>query len=156
MVSVAAAGLALSLAGIIELPDLGSALADVSRRLGAWTYLLVAGLAFLETSAFVGLIAPGETALALGGVVAAQGEASLAPMIVIAWAGAAAGDLVSFRVGGRVGRSTLTTYGPRLGLTPPRLARVDAFFDAHGAKPILVGRFIGVVRATPHWDWRSS
>ena len=147
MVSVAAAGLALSLAGIIELPDLGSALADVSRRLGAWTYLLVAGLAFLETAAFVGLIAPGETALALGGVVAAQGEASLVPMIVIAWAGAAAGDLVSFRVGGRVGRSALTTYGPRLGLTPPRLARVDAFFDAHGAKAILVGRFIGVVRA---------
>ena len=37
-------------------------LIDLSNTLGAWTYLLVAGLAFLETGAFVGLIAPGETA----------------------------------------------------------------------------------------------
>src|SRR6266498_4680749 len=48
----AAAGLALSLTGVVDLPDLSSALAHLSRRLGAWTYLLVAGLAFLETAAF--------------------------------------------------------------------------------------------------------
>jgi hypothetical protein len=123
----AAAGLALSLTGVIELPDLSSVLEHLSRRLGAWTYLLVAGLAFLETAAFVGLIAPGETALALGGLVAAHGQVSLVPMIAIAWAGAAGGDLVSFTVGGRVGRSALTVYGPRLGFTPQRLARVAAF-----------------------------
>jgi membrane-associated protein len=143
----AAAALALSLTGVIPLPDLTTALARVSRRLGAWTYLLVAGFAFLETAAFVGLIAPGETALALGGVVAAQGHASLLAMIVIAWAGAAAGDLVSFGVGGRVGRSALRTYGPRLGLTNRRLARVDAFYAAYGPRAILVGRFIGIIRA---------
>ncbi|MEN3283786.1 MAG: hypothetical protein V7607_4926 [Solirubrobacteraceae bacterium] len=143
----AAAGLALSLTGVIQLPDLNSALARLSRGLGAWIYLLVAGLAFLETAAFVDLIAPGETALALGGVVAAQGHASLVAMIVIAWVGAAAGDLVSFSVGGRVGRSALTTYGARLGLTERRLARVDAFFAAYGPRAILVGRFIGIISA---------
>jgi membrane-associated protein len=68
-------------------------------------------------------------------------------MSVIAWVGAAAGDLVSFSVGGRVGRSALTTYGTRLGLTERRLARVDAFFAANGPRAILVGRFIGIVRA---------
>jgi membrane-associated protein len=143
----AAAGLALLFTGVIQLPDLSSALAHLSRRLGAWTYLLVAGFAFLETAAFVGLIAPGETALALGGVVAARGHASLVPMIVIAWAAAAAGDLVSFSVGSRVGRSVLTTYGPRLQLTQRRLARVDAFIAAYGPKAILVGRFVGFIRA---------
>jgi membrane protein DedA with SNARE-associated domain len=32
-------------------------------------------------------------------------------------------------------------------VTPPRLARVERFFDRHGAKAILVGRFVGIVRA---------
>jgi len=45
-------------------PDIASLLADLAATLGGWTYLLVAGLAFLETGAFVGLIAPGETAVA--------------------------------------------------------------------------------------------
>ena len=40
--------------------DLEQAIQDLSKGLGAWTYLLVGGLAFLETGAFVGLIAPGR------------------------------------------------------------------------------------------------
>jgi membrane protein DedA with SNARE-associated domain len=32
-------------------------------------------------------------------------------------------------------------------VTAPRLARVDGFFERHGAKAILVGRFVGIVRA---------
>ena len=38
-------------------------------------------------------------------------------------------------------------HGPRVGVTAPRLARVDAFFDRHGGKAILIGRFVGLVRA---------
>ena len=47
---------------------------DVAEALGRWTYLLVAALAFLETGAFVGLVAPGEFTVILGGVIAGQGE----------------------------------------------------------------------------------
>ena len=32
-------------------------------------------------------------------------------------------------------------------MTAPRLERVDTFFDRHGAKAILVGRFVGIIRA---------
>jgi membrane-associated protein len=107
----------------------------------------VGALAFLETGAFVGLVAPGETAIVLGGVVAAQGEIDLAAMLLIAWPAAALGDLASFVVGRRLGRRFLIARGPRLGVTAPRLERVDGFFDRHGPKAILVGRFIGIVRA---------
>ena len=51
-----------------------SCVEDAGETLGKWTYLLVGVLAFLETGAFVGLIAPGETALIVGGVVAGQGH----------------------------------------------------------------------------------
>ena len=134
-------------AGIVPVPDLEAALTRVSDSLGAWTYGLVAGMAFLETGAFVGLLAPGETAIVIGGVVAAQGRIELAVLIPLVWLAAAAGDLVSFALGKRLGRPFLVRRGPRFGMTPARLHRVESFFDRHGAKAILVGRFIGFVRA---------
>jgi membrane-associated protein len=144
---LAAAALAALSAGLVQAPDLEGALTDLSDTLGPWTYALVAALAFLETGAFVGLVAPGETAIVLGGVVAAQGRVSLPAMILIAWAAAALGDLASFALGKRLGRRFLLTRGPRLGVTAPRLERVEVFFERHGAKAILVGRFVGLVRA---------
>jgi membrane-associated protein len=144
---LAAAALAALTAGLVQPPDLQGALTDLSDTLGPWTYALVAALAFLETGAFVGLIAPGETAIVLGGVVAAQGEISLPVMLALAWAAAALGDLTSFVLGRRLGRRFLLARGPRFGITAPRLERVEVFFDRHGAKAVLVGRFIGLVRA---------
>ena len=144
---IGAAAFAAVTAGLVELPDLEHALTELSETLGAWTYGLVAALAFLETGAFVGLVAPGETAVVLGGVVAAQGEISLELMLLIVWPAAALGDLVSFLLGRRLGRRFLTSHGPRLGVSAPRLQRVEEFFDRHGPKAILVGRFVGIVRA---------
>jgi membrane-associated protein len=144
---LAALGFALTTAGVIPMPDLEAALTDLSDTLGTWTYALVAGLAFLETGAFVGLVAPGETAVVLGGVVAANGEVELALMLVLVWVAAALGDFASFVLGRRLGRRFLVAKGPRFGVTAPRLTRVERFFDKHGPKAILVGRFVGIVRA---------
>jgi membrane protein DedA with SNARE-associated domain len=144
---VAAAAFVAVTAGLVELPDLEAVLRDLSDTLGPWTYALVGGLAFLETGAFVGLIAPGETAIVLGGVVAAQGDVDLGAMLLIAWVAAALGDLVSFGLGKRLGRPFLIARGPRVGVTAARLERVEGFFERHGPKAILVGRFVGLVRA---------
>jgi membrane-associated protein len=144
---IAAAAFAVVVGGLVQPPDLEALLADVAETLGSWTYALVAGLAFLETGAFVGLVAPGETAIALGGVVAAQGEISLGLILPLAWLAAALGDLASFGLGRRLGRRFLLARGPRLGVTPGRLERVEDFFENHGPKAILLGRFIGIVRA---------
>ena len=70
---VAVAALVYGL-GLVHLPNLEHLLIDIGTRLGKWTYLLVGALAFFETGAFIGLIAPGETALLLGGLVAGQGQ----------------------------------------------------------------------------------
>jgi membrane-associated protein len=80
-------------------------------------------------------------------VVAAEGDVNIVAMVLIAWAAAAAGDLASFILGKRLGRRFLIARGPRLGVTAPRLERVEEFFDRHGPKAILAGRFIGIVRA---------
>jgi membrane protein DedA with SNARE-associated domain len=143
----AAALVAVVQSGLVPAPDLDGVLTDLSDSLGAWTYVLVGALAFLETGAFVGLIAPGETAVVLGGVVAAEGGVHLIPMLAITWAAAAMGDLASFALGRRLGRRFLVEHGARIGVTAPRLERVEGFFSRHGGKAILIGRFIGLVRA---------
>jgi membrane-associated protein len=133
--------------GVVPTPDVAGMLTDLADALGTWSYALVAGLAFLETGAFVGLLVPGEMAIVLGGVVAAQGDVSLPAILALAWVAAALGDLASFTIGRRLGRPFLNRHGARVGVTAPRLERVERFTERHGGKAILVGRFVGLVRA---------
>jgi membrane-associated protein len=145
--AVAAAATLLVAVGVVPLPDLDGPLEDASRTLGAWAYPAVAGFALLETGAFVGLLVPGETAVVVGGVVAERGGVELLPLIGFVWVAAVGGDFVSFLLGRRMGRRFLERHGPRFQLGPERLARVDRFYDRHGGKAVLLGRFTGLVRA---------
>jgi membrane protein DedA with SNARE-associated domain/membrane-associated phospholipid phosphatase len=132
-----------------QLPDfsLEEVIKDLSEGLGSWTYLLVAVLAFLETGAFVGLVAPGEFTVMLGGAVAGQGVISLPLIIAITWLSAFLGDTVSFLLGAKLGRGFLVRHGPRFQITEPRLKQVEDYFARYGGRTILIGRFIGIVRA---------
>ena len=132
-----------------DLPHLNleKAIQDLSQGLGAWTYLLVGALAFLETGAFVGLIAPGEFTVMLGGAVAGQGDISLPVILAITWLCAFAGDSVSFMLGARLGRGFLVKHGKRFRISEARLEQVEDYFSRYGGRTILIGRFIGLVRA---------
>jgi undecaprenyl-diphosphatase len=127
--------------------DLDKLIEDLSGSLGAWTYLLVGALAFLETGAFIGLIAPGEFTVLLGGAVAANGDISLPVIIAVTWLAAFSGDSVSFLLGARLGREFLVRHGERFRITPERLKMVEGYFARYGGRTILIGRFIGLVRA---------
>jgi membrane protein DedA with SNARE-associated domain/membrane-associated phospholipid phosphatase len=127
--------------------DLEQLLSDVSRALGDWTYVLVGVFAFLETGAFVGLVAPGETVVMLGGAVAGQGETSIVLTIAIVWFCAWAGDSASFMLGHRLGKDFVLRHGRMLRVTEERFAQVEGYFQRYGGRTILVGRFIGLVRA---------
>lgn len=127
--------------------DAEQLLEDISSALGKWTYLLVSVFAFLETGAFVGLVAPGETMVVLGGAVAGQGETSIYLTIALVWLGAFGGDSASFWLGRKLGRGFVIKHGPRFRITPERFEQVESYFDRHGGKTILIGRFVGIVRA---------
>ncbi len=131
------------------LPDVDAqeVLEDVSSSLGAWTYLIVGVFAFLETGAFVGLVAPGETVVVIAGAVAGQGATSVVLTIGIVWLAAFLGDTCSFLLGEKLGRDWVIRHGPKLRITPERFAQVETYFASHGGKTILIGRFIGLIRA---------
>jgi membrane protein DedA with SNARE-associated domain len=140
------AGLVVSGTGVIHLPSAQVMIRDGARALGPFTYVLVGALAYLETAGGVGLIAPGEIAVILGGVSAGQGELSLPGLIALVWACALAGDVTSYALGRRLGREFLTRHGAAVGVSEQRLTHVERFFADHGGKTIVVGRFIGLVR----------
>jgi membrane protein DedA with SNARE-associated domain len=148
ILALAALALVVYATGALSaLPDPKEAIGDIARALGPWTYVLVGVMAFLETGAFVGLVAPGETVVIAGGVIAGQGEIDLLPLIGLVWVCAVLGDTTSFYIGRRLGRRFLEQHGPRVKITHARLEQVEGYFDRHGGKTILIGRFIGLVRA---------
>ncbi len=146
--AVAAMALVVALGtGAIAVPDAAGALADASSSIGPLAYVFVPLLALLETGAFIGLLVPGETAVIIGGVVAAQGDLALPLLIAVVWAGALGGDVISFLVGRRLGRGFLDAHGERLHISRAQRERTERFFERHGGKAILLGRFVGVLRA---------
>jgi undecaprenyl-diphosphatase len=111
--------------------------------------------ALLETAAFAGLAVPGETAVVLGGVVAFQGRIPVAAMCAAAALGAIVGDSIGFYVGRRLGSRLL---GGRLGAMMGR-GRIESTMNrirAGGIRAVILGRFVGVLRAVMPFAAGSS
>ena len=83
----------------------------------------------------------------LAGAVAGQGATSVVLTIGIVWLSAFLGDTASYFLGVKLGRGFILKHGPKLRITQERFAQVESYFDRHGGKTILIGRFIGLVRA---------
>ena len=147
---------AVVVALVIPSPNLEAIAGDIGARLGAYTYAVVGLLALLETGAGIGLVAPGELAVVVGGVTAGQGHTSLPLLIAVVWACALTGDLISYWLGRRLGRTFLLRHGHLVRLTPDRVAQVERFLGRHGGKTIIVGRFIGLVRSVAPFVAGSS
>jgi undecaprenyl-diphosphatase len=140
--------LAVYASGVLSsLPDAKKVIEDLAEALGQGTYALVGLLAFLETGAFVGLVAPGEFTVIIGGVIAGQGTIDIVPLIGLTWICCIAGDSTSFLIGRKLGRKFLERHGPKVKITHERLEQVEGYFERHGGKTILIGRFVGLVRA---------
>ena len=129
------------------LPEGEGAVEDAGDALGAWTYPFMGAMAFLETSIPpVTLVFPGEWAVMLGGAMAGEGQIRIVPLIVLVWACSAAGDSVTFALGRRLGRPFLLSRGRRIGVTEPRLAKLDAWLDRYGPPAVCLGRLVPLAR----------
>ncbi|MFK3983429.1 DedA family protein [Micromonospora sp. NPDC050397] len=122
-------------------------LSDIVSGLSGWPLLVLVGaLAFGECAAFVGLILPGETALLIGGALAATGRTNIAALVIVAAVCAVIGDSVGYEIGRRVG---MPLRRSRLGrwIGEERWQRAERFIDRHGPAAVMLGRWVGVLRA---------
>ena len=110
--------------------------------------ILAYGTIFLislsESLALVGLIVPGTVIMFGVGAVVATGNLDLKPVLLLAAAGAVAGDGISYWLG-RHYQEDLRRMWP-FSRYPGMLKKGEVFFTRHGGKSILFGRFVGPVR----------
>jgi membrane-associated protein len=108
--------------------------------LSGWTALaLLFVLPALEAPAFLGLVFPGELALLLGGVLAAQDRVPLPAALAVGTAGALAGDSTGYWIGRRWGPRLLASrLGRRVG--PRRLGRVEGLLLRGGGGTMFLAR----------------
>lgn len=115
--------------------------------LGHWVYLVIFLAAFLESSAFMGLLVPGESVVVVAGFLASQGTLELGDCLWVIALGAVLGDSVGYGLGKIIGRGYFEKHHKLLLLKEKHIQKVDGYFRRHGGKTIFFGRFIGLLRA---------
>jgi membrane-associated protein len=107
--------------------------------------LLVFLLPALEASVFLGFVFPGETAVVLGGVLAAQHRFPVGLAAAAAALGAVLGDSAGYAIGRRFGEPLLARVPQRV-LSTRQRRRVVEFLKRRGAFGVVIGRFTTVLR----------
>jgi undecaprenyl-diphosphatase len=110
-------------------------------------YATLLVVTFLETSAFLGLIAPGETVIVLCGFYAYRGV--LDPWAVggVSIAGAILGDQVGYLLGRTYGHSLIRRFGKYVLFDLKRMRATERYYEKHGGKTVFIGRFTSLLRS---------
>lgn len=102
-------------------------------------------IALIEAVAVIGVVIPAVPLLFVLCVLAAHAEVSLISLFAAGIAGAMLGDWISYAMG-RGFKMRVHTVWP-FSRYPDWLERSEAFVESHGGKSIILGRFIGPLRA---------
>jgi membrane-associated protein len=102
-------------------------------------------IVFAESGLFVGFFLPGDSLLFTAGLFAAEGTLNLPLILVGCFVAAVAGDQVGYWFGKRVGPSLFRRPDSRL-FKQEYVERAQHFFARHGAKTIVLARFVPIVR----------
>jgi membrane-associated protein len=108
-------------------------------------YLVLVAIVFTETGLLVGFFLPGDSLLITAGLVAATGALDVWKLVILLSAAAIVGDSVGYAIGVRAG-PRLFTRGKSLLFNPRHVERTRAFYARHGAKTIVIARFVPIVR----------
>src|SRR6266516_3671873 len=108
-------------------------------------YGLLFAIVFAETGLLVGFFLPGDSLLFTAGVVAGTGALDIWWLNVLLSAAAVGGDSVGYAIGRRLGPRVFSRQKSLL-FNPAHVERTRRFYDRHGAKTIVIARFVPIVR----------
>ena len=108
-------------------------------------YAILVGIVFTETGLLVGFFLPGDSLLVTAGLVAAAGGLNIWWVNSLLIVAAIVGDSVGYAIGARLG-PRLFTREQSLLFNPRHVERTRRFYECHGAKTIVIARFVPIIR----------
>ena len=117
---------------------------EIHHLIATYGYWAVGGSITLESA---GIPVPAETILIAAAVTAGTTHhLNIGGVITAAAAGAFVGCMVGYLIGREFGYRLLLRYGPRFGISEPRIKLGQFLFLRHGGKVVFFGRFVSVLR----------
>ncbi len=108
-------------------------------------YGLLVAIVFTETGLLVGFFLPGDSLLITAGLLAAAGVLNIWWLHVLLIVAAITGDSMGYAIGARIGPRLFTREKSRL-FNPRHVQRTREFYARHGAKTIVIARFVPIIR----------
>jgi len=122
------------------MPDIAH---HLTRLLQLYTYPVLLLLVLLES---LGIPLPGEIALVTASAYASNGHISIYIVILLAAIGASVGGVLGYWIGIKGGLPLVVRYGGYVGVRKSHMDRAHAYFERNGARTVLFGRFIALLR----------
>jgi membrane-associated protein len=145
-------GIATQATQAIQAVDVMHALIDFLHRLRdlpgliQWAgYLGLTVIVFTETGLFFGFFLPGDSLLVTAGLLASQGLLNVYTLGLLLNVAAVAGDNTNYWIGRFTG-PRLFSREDSLFFKKKYLHEAHAFYERHGAKTIVLARFMPIVR----------
>jgi len=107
--------------------------------------LLIGGIIFAESGLLIGFFLPGDTLLFTAGFFASQGKLPLAGVLAVIFLGAIIGDNLGYTIGKKTGPKLFSKKDGII-FRQDHILRAEKFYEKHGAKTVMIARWVPVVR----------
>jgi membrane-associated protein len=125
---------------------LNVSLRDVADSYGIWIYALLFLIIFAETGLVVTPFLPGDALLfTIGALTAQNGPLNLPAILFLLTVASILGHTVNYWIGNKIGQRLFSNPQSRV-FNRKHLEQTHAFFERHGAKTIMLSRFVPLIR----------
>lgn len=119
-------------------------IALIIKDYGAFTYLILFLIIFVETGIIIMPFLPGDSLLFMVGVFCANGSLDITLSLLLLFFAAVAGDTANYWIGKRIGNSIFESKSRWI--KQEHLLKTQKFYEKHGGKTIILARFLPIVR----------
>ena len=112
---------------------------------GAWTYLILFLIVFIETGLVVFPFLPGDSLVFVVGALGAAGALDTKFAAVLLISAAILGNISNYHIGRFIGDKAFQIKDGRF-FRKEYLYRTHAFYEKHGGKTIFISRFMPIIR----------
>ncbi len=120
-------------------------LTDVINLFGPWTYVILFGVIFAETGLVIMPFLPGDSLLFAVGALAGGGFLNIWTAYFAMLTAAILGDTINYWIGRHFGPRVFSRENSRL-FKKAYLEKTREFYEQHGGKTIILGRFLPIIR----------